>query len=171
MKYLYRKSREQVATEMPVGRTVEIFTPKISNGLFSSGEKRSVKSALVRLQFQFATLGKARIFCLKNDGNLVHTSYVIPKCYRFTYLGKEDYQIGPCNTFPEHRGKGYYPEMLRYICASIGTENTVFHMTVDESNHASIKGIEKAGFQRCGSVKVTKFLKRYYWQRETEQLK
>ena len=34
-------------------------------------------------------------------------------------------------------------------------------MIVDENNLSSIKGIEKAGFVRCGSVYISKFARRY----------
>lgn len=76
-------------------------------------------------------------------------------------MDKDDYEIGPCFTYPQYRGNGIYPSVLRSICNSIGNDNTTFYMIVDETNIASIKGIEKAGFKKCGIVKVTKITKRY----------
>jgi len=76
-------------------------------------------------------------------------------------MGKWDYEIGPCFTYPKFRGKGVYPQMLKYISSNVGAENSIFYMIVDETNLPSIKGIEKAGFQKCGTIKVSRFLKRY----------
>ena len=166
MKYLYRKNKKQNVGLSLNAQEIEIFVPSLFGGLLLSGERRSIKNWAVRALFQISTLGKARVFYLRENGKLIHTSYVIPRCFKFSYLGEEDYQIGPCYTYPEYRGKGYYPKMLGYICEKIGTDKTVFYMTVDESNHPSIKGIEKAGFKRCGNIKTTKLLKRYLWNRE-----
>lgn len=124
-------------------------------------ESHSIKKICLRFMFQFLTHGKSKIYFIADGDELIHTSYVIPKCRKFPFLGKDDYEIGPCFTSPYHRGKGIYPAVLRKICHSIGTENTVFYMIVDENNQPSIKGIEKAGFVRCGTVRVTKFTKKY----------
>ena len=161
MKYLYTRVKENDEVLIPDDLQVKIFTPTIGGGLLLAGERRCFKDMAVRALFQLLTCGKARIYYLRQNDKLVHTSYVIPKCYKFSYLGKEDYQIGPCYTYLEYRGKGYYPLMLRHICKSEGSEKTVFYMTVDENNIASIKGIEKAGLIRRGSIRVTKLTKRY----------
>lgn len=134
---------------------------QFGGGVILQGENKSIKLVAVRCLFQLITLGKAKVYCYRYNGELVHTSYVIPKCCKFPFLNKHDYEIGPCFTYPQYRGKGYYPQMLKYICSNIKTENSVFYMIVDETNLSSIKGIEKAGFQRCGTIKVTRFLKRY----------
>ena len=130
-------------------------------GLILQGENKSFETLTVRCLFQIITFGKAKVYCYRYNGELVHTSYLIPKCYKFPFLSKWDYEIGPCFIHPKWRGKGIYPQMLKYICSSIGTEKSVFYMIVDETNLPSIKGIEKAGFQRWGTIKVTKILKRY----------
>ncbi len=161
MKFLYKRSGSNEKILEHNDLSVEVVTPTIRGGLIIQGEKKNLKLLAVRLWFQCITLGKAKLFCYRQNGELVHTSYVIPKCYKFPFLGKCDYEIGPCFTYPRFRGKGFYPLMLRYICANIGTEHSIFYMIVDESNLSSIKGIEKADFQRCGNVKVTRIMKMY----------
>jgi RimJ/RimL family protein N-acetyltransferase len=131
------------------------------NRLIQNGEEKSLKLIVVRLVFMLITLGKAKMYCLRENDELIHTSYVIPKCCKFPFLGEDDYEIGPCMTYTPFRGKGYYSMMLRYICENVGTQQTNFYMIVDESNLASIRGIEKAGFERCGNIRVTKIMKRY----------
>ena len=105
-------------------------------------------------------LGKSYIYYSKdNTGKVVHTSYVIPKCIKFPFLSDNDYEIGPCMTIPEYRGKGIYPQVLNYITYSCGRD-TKFYMLVNPTNESSIKGIKKANFKFCGKVIVTK-LKQY----------
>lgn len=76
-------------------------------------------------------------------------------------MKKNDLEIGPCYTYPEFRGKGIYPKVLTKICQKRGGDSISFYMIVDENNLSSIKGIEKAGFVRCGSVYISKFARRY----------
>ena len=160
MKYLYKKSRSNENVPVQDDLKIEIMTPTIRN-LTLKEEQKSIKLLVVRIIFWVLTMGKARLYICRKGGKLVHTSYVIPKCCKFPFLSNVDYEIGPCMTYPAFRGKGYYPMMLRYISSTVGTEKTVFYMIVDEDNIASIKGIEKAGFQRCGNVYVTKIMKQY----------
>lgn len=160
MKYLYcYKVSQRVDDENSVN--CNIFTPTLRRGLLLPGEARSIKLIGVRLLFQIITLGKAKIFFVSEGENLVHRSYVIPKCSKFPFMGKEDYEIGPCFTYPKYRGKGIYPAVLKTICNRVGNEHTTFYMIVEDTNTPSIKGIEKAGFQKCGIVEITKFTKRY----------
>lgn len=75
------------------------------------------------------------------ESDLAHTSYVIPKCFKFPFLRADDFEIGPCFTYPSYRGKRIYPAVPQYINAYVGTE--------------------KSGFERCGTVKVSRFTKKY----------
>lgn len=130
--------------------------------LFALGEKRGIKSALVRLNFYLMSRGKAMLFSAYSQENeLVHTSVVVPKCYKYSFCNKEDYVIGPCQTVPAHRGKGIYPCVIRYIMEVIGSENTVFYMVASHDNEKSIRGIQKAGFMECGTIRAEGPFKKY----------
>ncbi|HJD23228.1 MAG TPA: hypothetical protein H9694_03680 [Firmicutes bacterium] len=112
--------------------------------------------------FQTISFGKARIYYVRNDaGELMHTSYVVPRCFKFPFLGRGDYEIGPCYTYPLHRGKGLYPATLRFICENLGGEGTTFYIIVRNENTPSIRGIEKAGFEYCGDIRESGIFKRY----------
>lgn len=160
MKYLYKSGR-RIVGENAEAADISSFTPKMGE-LTLRGEKISLKLLAVRLLFQIMTRGRARVFYVRRNGKLVHTSYVLPRCAKFPFLTEGDYEIGPCFTYPEFRGKGIYPAVLEHIRATCGNENTTFYMCVDENNGASIKGIEKAGFERSGEVYVAGFLKKYH---------
>lgn len=167
MTYLYKlealnANRISVTNDKP---EIKTFTPTLFN-LHMNGEYISFKTAFVRLHFQAITFGKAKIFYAENpEGNLVHTSYVLPSCPKFPFMNKNDYIIGPCYTYPAYRGQGMYPHVIRSICSSMKDEASVFYMCVDETNAASIRGIEKAGFTKCGTVRKSRFLKHYFVDR------
>lgn len=120
-----------------------------------------MKDVLVRVMFQIMTRGRGRIFYVRDGNRIVHTSYVMTKCYKFDFLGESDYEIDPCVTYPEYRGHGIYPDVLKHVCNCLGTPGATFYMSVNEKNAPSIRGIEKAGVMRCGTVSVTRFTKKY----------
>lgn len=147
----------------PAGETanVAVFAP--SFGRFSiPGERIGLKAWLVRASFWLTTAGKFRIFYIKQVGKIVHTSCVVPRCFKFPFLGPGEYSIGPCVTAPQFRGQGLYGKTLTYITGHPMYRDGVFYMSVNEHNAASIRGIEKAGFRRVGKIRKTKILKRYY---------
>ncbi|MBI5647977.1 MAG: GNAT family N-acetyltransferase [Ignavibacteriae bacterium] len=62
-----------------------------------------------------------------------------------------------CNTAPTHRGRGLYPAALRWIVRHIQRDDVSrVWIYADARNHASLRGIEKAGFDAAG-------LMRTYW--------
>ena len=142
------------------------FTPTPFH-LFIKGETKNLKSALVRLSFWLMTFGKAKLYYISSpSGKIMHTSYVLPKCLKFSFFNKGDYCIGPCVTYPEFRGRGIYPTVLNLICQSDNyPDDTVFYIIVSDTNTPSVRGIEKAGFELCGKVRKTRFLKRYFMER------
>lgn len=161
MKYLYKfEVAPHFGESKKYAIKYDVFTPSMRRWTIP-GETIDFKTKLVRFLFWLQTFGKAKIFFIQENEKVVHTSYVVPKCYKFNFLCQNDYEIGPCYTYPQYRGRGIYPDTLCMICQSVGNEDTTFYMIVDEKNNPSIKGIEKAGFVRCGQVRVSKLTKRY----------
>ena len=162
MKYLYvceKKLPIEESKEMDI-RCVQPSFWKSTNIL---NEKISIKSFLVRKLFTWMSKGEMLIFSAYNASNqLMHTSYVVPRCWKFPYLHENEYEIGPCHTFSQFRGRGIYPRILRHIVSTVGTEETKFYMVVNSNNESSIRGIEKAGFSRIGIMEVRGITKRYY---------
>lgn len=138
----------------------ESITLRIFGSLYADGESHNWKTTVSRLRFALSSKGKARIFYVKVDGKVVHTSYVIPRCRKFPFLKENDFEIGPCCTDKEYRGLGIYPQVLNYIVYSNGAGGETYYMIVSQDNISSLRGIKKAGFDLCGEVFKTK-LKKY----------
>ena len=84
------------------------------------------------------------------DGIIVSKAVLISKVPLYRFLPRKGIHLCYCETIPEARGKGYYPMLLSYIQNQHKGNN--LYMIVDEKNISSIRGIEKAGFVRCGKV-------------------
>jgi len=70
-----------------------------------------------------------------------------------------DCVIGPCVTAPISRGRGIYPMMLSAICRDRRMQGQRrAYMVVNVDNHASIRGIEKAGFRQIQRKTLTRLL-------------
>ncbi len=164
MRLLYSKKRVNNKEFNQTADSFDIveFVPSFK-AFYMKGENPDLRTTVVRCFFQIMTFGKAKLVCAVNkNGDTVHASYVVPRCFKFSFLGNNDYIIGPCFTRPDHRGQGIYSKVLEYICSQKTEEDTIFYMCVDDGNLPSVKGIEKAGFKKCGVVHKTRVLKRYY---------
>lgn len=161
--YLYKFDFTAKHNEMHFdceGLDLKVLTPSLRTFLKIKGENLNLKTICVRFLFQLMTLGKTKIYYVRVRGELVHTSYVVPACVKFPFMDKQSLEIGPCYTYPEFRGKGIYPRVLIEICKK-HMDASAIYMIVDETNLSSIRGIEKAGFVKCGAVYRSRFTKRY----------
>lgn len=140
--------------------TIEKIRPTLFRPL-RRGEKATLSTKLSRVYFWLISQGKACVYYLLDGNRTVHTALVVPKCAKFPFLGKNEYEIGPCVTSPDYRRKGSYAYVLEHITTSLEYEGSRFYMIVTDTNIPSVKGIEKAGFEACGTVKKSRFLKIY----------
>jgi len=98
-----------------------------------------------------------RFFALRVEGELVSFAWAvrapeleISEVECTLRAGGEVGWITDCATPPEFRGRGYYPRLLEKICDVIGTGTVLIYCLAE--NHASRRGIEKAGFARVGEI-------------------
>jgi RimJ/RimL family protein N-acetyltransferase len=78
---------------------------------------------------------------------------------RILRLDQKDAEIKYCLTLPGFRGQGLYPRVLEAVAHHLRSKgaNNVF-ICVHEENRSSVKGIEKAGFKRVGSLRLRKVM-------------
>lgn len=77
-------------------------------------------------------------------------------------MAENDFEIGPCRTYPDFRGRGIYPIVIDHIVHNYGGEDTTFYMSVSMANTSSVRGIEKAGFEKYKQVEKKGLFKIYH---------
>ena len=99
------------------------------------------------------SLNNCELYVCRNEkGEIIHRSRVVGKNIKYSFLGKNDIEIGPCYTEETYRGQGIYPAVISRILTD---KNQTAYMLVRENNISSIKGIKKAGFRQMGYVRKT----------------
>ena len=157
----FRLYKKQYGSAASFSEDVKCFRPTLLKGLFIRGEEKYWKTALSRLYFWAISAGRLEVYYIIQKEKVVHTSYVVPVCYKFPFMKRGDYEIGPCQTEEACRGQGMYVRTLNHITSQKRYENACFYMLVSESNASSIRGIEKAGFVEDGYAVRSGWLKRY----------
>ena len=164
MKNLYKCAANDVLENMTNYR-VRVEKPTIIKAYKS--QKLSAKILLNNIYWYIITRGKYRVWCVYDEAKIIHTSYVVPKCGKFSFLDKDDFEIGPCYTDTVYRGKGIYPAILFSISLNVAKNDGNIYMIVDSDNKSTIRGIEKAGFKILpGVVKVNSLKKWIYYPNE-----
>lgn len=107
-------------------------------------------NSLHTLMWRLLSLGRMRIYALVDEstGRVVSRAEVMLRIFEFGFMprGERALHIGPCVTVPDCRGRGYYPTLLRLIMADCRQEADTFYIFCSTDNHASRRGIAKAGF-------------------------
>lgn len=122
----------------------------------------------LELIWKLISLGKCWLFRVRNTaGNVVHQSMLIGWNPKFSFLKKNEYEIGPCYTMEEYRGLGIYPYVLQQITSFMpnnksseslgGGQSLRYYMFVAQDNISSRRGVEKAGFKVIGYVQRKHF--------------
>ena len=78
---------------------------------------------------------------------------MVRKNIKYSFLGKNDIEIGPCYTEEGYRGQSVYPAVISRVLSDKGK---TAYMLVREDNISSLNGIKKAGFVHVGYVRKTK---------------
>lgn len=67
--------------------------------------------------------------------------------------------LGPCLTEEPFRGRAIYPRMLAHMVNTLHEQgHGPFYVYTNCGNTASIRGMEKAGFERCGVWQGKRYL-------------
>ena len=83
-------------------------------------------------------------------GWLFRVSYLLRKAG----LGSRACYLGGFQVREAYRGRGIYPALLRAMCRDAAREGLVPYIDTTPDNAASRRGIVKAGFERCGTLRV-----------------
>lgn len=98
---------------------------------------------------------------VSDTGVIQHVSWVYYEKdpNRIVKLGPGQAEIKYCLTIPEFRGRGIYPRVLKTIVSRLAEQEIrrVF-ICVKADNHASLRGVEKAGFTQVDRVRLIKVM-------------
>lgn len=142
--------------------------PKIEFGDIECGFAKNIAcdaEYIKKKVYHSVTCGGGYSICYLKapDGKVIHYSFVIPYCRKFSFMNKHDVCIGPCWTKEEYRGKGLYGNVLNFIAKTVlaKTPDADLYALVREANVSSTKGIHKANYIPAGKCTKTKYLKHY----------
>ena len=103
---------------------------------------------------RFHRRGEGWIFFASSGERLCHYTFVTPgQAYRrmFSIIEPDAQMIGPCFTEAAFRGRAIYPRLLCHVVSALGKSGRgPFYIYTHPGNLPSIRGMEKAGFVRCG---------------------
>ena len=128
------------------------FTPTIFH------LKQHKGSVLLYLFWYIFSFGRYKIFyIMENETNkMAHFSNIIPKIFKYSFMGRKHIQIVNCYTLPLFRGCRLFSLALSVIGEEF--KNTVVWVGSREDNVGSIKSIKRAGYKMVARVYKTKFL-------------
>jgi len=117
--------------------------------------RRHISALSLWRLLQWHRKGAGWIFLAREQEPYAHYSFVTPpRRYRriFPVISEPGaLLIGPSFTEPAMRGRGLYRQTLAMITARLGEEGYgPFYVFASPTNVRSLRGIERAGFQRCG---------------------
>ena len=87
---------------------------------------------------------------------MIHRSGIFPGYFRFPFMAADDLQIGDTWTQPEYRGQGLATFAIQKIAEAFRKPGRTFWYVVEQENRASIRAVEKAGFEMLGEGNRTK---------------
>ena len=164
--FLYKHTT--AANRQPDKYEIKEFHNSVRNPFFRNvcrkNKTREYNDFYTELRWVVASHRRLRIFYMEDEKRIIHSSFCTPKSFKFPFMNKNDYHIGPCFTDPLYRGKGLYPIVLSKIVKELkkSPECGNIYMIIEENNIASQEGVKKAGFQKTAVLYRKGRLKKYY---------
>lgn len=145
--YVLGEERESPRSgPLPGNLNIRVFSPTWNNLRVND-----FTSIWLYLFWYWFSVRKYQIYYVSDQENIVHVSHVLAKNPKFSFMGPEDMEIGPCWTHPEFRGQGLFPLVLGRIADDLQGRSGRLFIFAERGNAASLKGITKSGFRFCGS--------------------
>lgn len=142
--------------------STELTDYDVSKGTLTDLETVKKPINPIPWEFQCNIFDKVTDFFVAKDSNGIKCIcwiYYSEDHNRILKLGPNEAEIKFCLTLPEARGKGLYPAVINAILKYLkdnGLANV--YMCVHKDNKSSIRGIEKAGFERVSALSFCKLL-------------
>ena len=92
----------------------------------------------------------------KDNGALVSSTLLVPKYFKWPFMGDKDLQYSYSITKPAYRGKGINTYVKQYARVLYPDPEIAFWGLVNPQNISSIKVLEKTGLRYLKTTKVVK---------------
>ncbi len=137
---------------LPEGMDLKLWTPTLHQPFVPTlGKYGMVLSAYHFLGVFSSRYYGALLFF--HEARPVHRSVVIPRYYRYSFMGENDLQIGATWTDPRYRGAGLATVALQTLVTAHWRPNRTLWYFVAEENKPSITVATRAGFVPVGRLK------------------
>lgn len=134
---------------------IQIVGPRVApSGDQLAFLREHIRALSLRRLLRWRGRGSGWVYFASTDGRFCHYSFVTPATrYRkfCPEIPPKALLIGPCMTLPAARGRSIYPRVIQQIANDLIREDRgPVYIQTDTTNTASIRGMEKAGFTKCG---------------------
>jgi RimJ/RimL family protein N-acetyltransferase len=133
-------------TELSEGYSIELWKPGARSMVPPT---LGIRFMVWWLLHRFGILGNGmyRVFLIRHKGAVVHRSCLVPKYFRWPFMGVNDLQISSTWTAPEHRGRGLATFALSCLARGYADGSRQFWYICREDNRESIAVCLRGGFQ------------------------
>jgi RimJ/RimL family protein N-acetyltransferase len=90
--------------------------------------------------------GMYRVLLIRYEGAVVHRTCLVPKYFRWPFMGEDDLQISSTWTDPAHRGRGLATFALQHLVQSYANGSRQFWYLSREDNTVSNNVCLRCGF-------------------------
>ena len=152
-RYSTRASDKALKISLPEGYEFKVFVPRwpvISPAGLPPGFGMRIFRVwwLMRTFGMFRNRDGYRVYTIYKDLSLAHYSVLLPWHRKYSFMAKEDFEIGPIGTLQEHRRLGLAASAIAYVKKEHAESGCRLWYIVRAANEPSVKLIEKCGFER-----------------------
>lgn len=145
---------------------------RVGRDNLGSSATRGVEDGVLTAEnhaYREALTGDDQLFATVDpQGQVISYGFVLFDSFYKRILGeaRATPMIGNCFTWPAWRGRSLYPRLLMATCRQLAAQgHRRVIITCAPDNHASIRGIEKAGFTQVRTVRsLVVFARWIAWQ-------
>lgn len=149
---LYKCDSKNCTANLNFKYQVEVFKPTLFKP-FLEGYTKTLADKFIYLYWLLISCFDLAIYYVKDGNQIIHTSLVTGKSFKFPFMSEYDWHIGPCITKQEYRGQGIYPYVL---CNILQEHASIFggtnYMIIENDNTPSSRGVIKAGFEKISAI-------------------
>ncbi|HYL72970.1 MAG TPA: bifunctional GNAT family N-acetyltransferase/class I SAM-dependent methyltransferase [Bryobacteraceae bacterium] len=141
-----REGPPEIGDDLPDEYSFTVWTPTMRHPVPATLNVNAAVWTSFHACGLFANSGY-RVVYIRFKERIVHRSCVLPRYFRWPFMGENDLQVSSTWTDPEFRSKGLASSALAHILRTMTAARRRFWYVSRESNMASIRVCRRVGFQ------------------------